>query len=1022
MPELFSFDLSSTQTLILSLPLLYFLIPYFLSLLTPKPLPGIPYRRNRQYPIIGDGLDAGKWLTEQKTITQWFDGCIQAFMYTGPEKAAQWGILGGKERTAKQMMRDFDGVGNGLQRDERWEGICQMMFGLGNEARQVVVTDVHADIAFGKGYNLLPEYISSLSSTTSPSASPSSERHEIEFPYDPNAMYHATEGLLTTLPLFSAFPKISIFLQSFQPKFRKDKQLVHAFIYEQIREARERAIVRGDERAELADSAIDQALLKVGTVDALAEPELRDEVLLFLAAGQETTARTLSWGMKMLARAPDVQKKLKKELTEAGLMEREFTYQDLLAEKVPYLEATANEILRLAGTAAGVSRIATRDTTVLGKLIPKGTTLYLPLTLMATLPMEDLAGDPSNVGAKDAKWPGATLKSFEPERWLDDQGMFDASVGVQSLPFSAGQRGCFGKALAVSSHGAYLSYNAAEWIHSFQMLELKTMLAKINLAFFLDSIPADYDNDEFVEYVSRKPKVALPGIAPLPQSSQRSRDEGAELEAFERTLRDRINDLQTPTEQNNQAWTTALPNKFEALESNFESYLRMARRTDRKREREMERLMEENEKLQLLLEESDKRVAEMTVEIADLRQDVSGGPRLPMELLITIAGFLAGSNAYGSLANFNLASKAVRTETRPVLNETMMLDSKEYGWIQRYELDQDEKEIFRGTSTSQHESWRQVKYVVVRKSVDEAESDPDLSQTLFHKGSRLFPNLQAILKYGLDQREILHIRKPTSRDTLTNFLKIPLWWMDTWGPSAALDQILLDKHGEITGPIKESDHYWFRMDWDVTSEFHLTINDLDAMRQTLQHIWRILPPPNLMKAAKAHYEANYMTIDPPEPRLDSDYGSILFMLNGPLDHLVPFVQALEEMHLRNPDLEAVEIKWADCRDYHTDEYLALLQPIADVYRKLWSSGIKPTLSLQADRMRDGVGNWYNPLPDVDDPEAGYFGTHLRHHVEDGGEGFIMETLFRWVAGRTGLEEHHDITYPHATQIWKPVFA
>lgn len=75
----------------------------------------------------------------------------------------------------------------------------------------------------------------------------------------------------------------------------------------------------------------------------------------------------------------------------------------------------------------------------------------MPLTLMATLPMEDLAGDAHAVGPSDAKWRGATLKQFMPDRWLDDDGQFDASVGVQSLPFSAGQRGCFGKALAVSS-------------------------------------------------------------------------------------------------------------------------------------------------------------------------------------------------------------------------------------------------------------------------------------------------------------------------------------------------------------------------------------------------------------------------------------------------------------------------------------------------------------------------------------------------------------------------------------------
>lgn len=112
------------------------------------------------------------------------------------------------------------------------------------------------------------------------------------------------------------------------------------------------------------------------------------------------------------------------------------------------LEATAHEILRLAGTAAGVSRIATRDTVVLGKSIPKGTTLYLPLALIATMPLEDTGATPTS--AIHQKWEGNTLMQFKPERWLDDEGQFDSQVGSQSAPFSGGQRGCFGKALAVS--------------------------------------------------------------------------------------------------------------------------------------------------------------------------------------------------------------------------------------------------------------------------------------------------------------------------------------------------------------------------------------------------------------------------------------------------------------------------------------------------------------------------------------------------------------------------------------------
>ncbi|KAJ9110647.1 hypothetical protein QFC19_001476 [Naganishia cerealis] len=442
MPEIPGFQsFTPTTTLVLALvPLLYFIVrPALLHLLTPKPLPGIPYRKGRQYPIIGDGLDAGKWLREQATITQWFDGCIQAFMYGGDERGSQWGVLDGK-RTAKEMISDF--AASDLKRNSGYEGICQMMFGFGHGARQVAVTDVD------ETHNILTKR--------------TAEFERAEYPrFGPNLSQDRSVGIHLIFAYDSAW---------------------------------ERAVVRGDERAELADCAIDQALLKDGTVDALSEPELRDEVLLFLVAGQETIARTLSWGMKMLSRAPDVQKRLKKELTEAGLLEREITYNDLLTEKVPYLEATTQEILRLAGTAAGVSRIATRDTTVLGKHIPKGTTLYFPLALMAHLPVQDLAGDSRAGRTSEGKWKGDTLRKFVPERWLDGEGQFDGQVGVQSLPFSAGQRGCFGKALAV--------------------LELKTMLAKINLAFFLESIPSEYDSDEFVEYISRKPKVSY--VRPVP--------------------------------------------------------------------------------------------------------------------------------------------------------------------------------------------------------------------------------------------------------------------------------------------------------------------------------------------------------------------------------------------------------------------------------------------------------------------------------------------------------------------------
>lgn len=44
---------------------------------------------------------------------------------------------------------------------------------------------------------------------------------------------------------------------------------------------------------------------------------------------------------------------------------------------------------------------------------------------------------------------------------------------------------------------------------------------------------------------------------------------------------------------------------------------------------------------------------------------------MPLEILLTITGFIAGANNYGTLLNFSLVSKLIREELKPVLYETM---------------------------------------------------------------------------------------------------------------------------------------------------------------------------------------------------------------------------------------------------------------------------------------------------------------------------------------------------------------
>jgi hypothetical protein len=46
-------------------------------------------------------------------------------------------------------------------------------------------------------------------------------------------------------------------------------------------------------------------------------------------------------------------------------------------------------------------------------------------------------------------------------------------------------------------------------------------------------------------------------------------------------------------------------------------------------------------------------------------------PQLPVELFAVITEFLIGDLAFGTAANLNVVSKAVRSETLPILYETV---------------------------------------------------------------------------------------------------------------------------------------------------------------------------------------------------------------------------------------------------------------------------------------------------------------------------------------------------------------
>ncbi|KAF2966624.1 hypothetical protein GQX73_g6980 [Xylaria multiplex] len=167
-------------------------------------------------------------------------------------------------------------------------------------------------------------------------------------------------------------------------------------------------------------------------------PQLRDQLLTFLAAGHETTSSALSWACYLLSKYPEYQDKLRDEISQALPYDMEIDKSTDLAgilEPLPYLNGIMNETLRLYPTVPLTMRQAVRDSNLAGQPIPKGVVVVLSLWQMNRSP--DL-------------W-GPDAGEFRPERWITS-GKPNSNGGANSnyefLTFLHGPRSCIGQGFA----------------------------------------------------------------------------------------------------------------------------------------------------------------------------------------------------------------------------------------------------------------------------------------------------------------------------------------------------------------------------------------------------------------------------------------------------------------------------------------------------------------------------------------------------------------------------------------------
>ncbi|XP_031251852.1 alkane hydroxylase MAH1-like [Pistacia vera] len=166
------------------------------------------------------------------------------------------------------------------------------------------------------------------------------------------------------------------------------------------------------------------------------EENIRDNVLGFIFAAQDTTSATLTWFFWLLSENPDVENKIREEMEEK-LTAKEGSKWEISSieevRKLVYMQATLYETLRLYPPAPFQERIALEhDILPSGHRIKPQTKVQMSSYAMARMTWV---------------W-GEDCQEFKPERWISEKGEIKHEPSNKFFAFSAGPRICLGKNMA----------------------------------------------------------------------------------------------------------------------------------------------------------------------------------------------------------------------------------------------------------------------------------------------------------------------------------------------------------------------------------------------------------------------------------------------------------------------------------------------------------------------------------------------------------------------------------------------
>jgi cytochrome P450 len=197
---------------------------------------------------------------------------------------------------------------------------------------------------------------------------------------------------------------------------------IDALLFEEIERAQDEARGRHPTTPERQDILAMLVRARDQRGVSLTRAELRDQLMMLLLGGHETTANSLCWALYELARRPDVVAEIRSE------QRRVFgdVFDARRVRELPYLGAVIQESMRLSPIAVGMARRLKQPLRVSGHELAPGTVVIPSFYLAQRHP---------------SLWERPN--EFDPTRFLNKK-----AAAIAHFPFGAGVWRCLGAAFA----------------------------------------------------------------------------------------------------------------------------------------------------------------------------------------------------------------------------------------------------------------------------------------------------------------------------------------------------------------------------------------------------------------------------------------------------------------------------------------------------------------------------------------------------------------------------------------------